>query len=835
MKLGSHWWVPVLLIALSIGVGSMYLVAAFSTVSGHVIAPVDDAYITFQYARQIARGYPYQYNDGDPPTTGMSSPLFGFLLAGAYFLGFTGERLVAFSIGIGPVWLGLSAWLTHRLICGLNADGPPRRGWRWFAAILVVLTGTVQWGCLNGMETGLFTIFTLAGLDTFLARRVGWSTLWLGLAGLTRPEGLILAVVIWATTLIESLLRAQAIPYRQLTVLGAAVGVSLIPLGANWMLTGVTAASGLQAKSWWYNVPYYPREFIRSTLRFYREIVIARFLGWSSPENWFLTPGLLLLTGLGWIGLGWRRRWRPLLVTLLWFFVGTLSTSTLITATWHMGRYQVPFVPVAIALAVSGLAFAWRRLAPDKWQQALLSLIALFLLITSVYVMPRFTGSYEAAVDTLARQHLAVVNWLKENTPPDARIGILDAGMLRYLGERPTYDLVGLTTANAAIPWRHGAGSVFELVEHSPARPNYFVVFPDIFSVPYLTETGLFAEELFRVEIPDVGISSPSEVQQVWRADWSLVDSGDQIYQPDVLMRTAGLTIVDALDVADMADEAAHSVTWWQDVHRTGFPTELHQLAYRVAPDRQVIDGGRLLTGGIAFDVATDPQEALWIVARLHAREGGAVRVEVDGQHAGQWRYPPVPGEWLETLFRVPAGMVAGSRSRVVLSVDTENPDLLHYAPYYFWFLQGDLSFAAIEIKQRVNATFDKELALLGFDLPQAEWRPGDMIPIALYWQALKTSDSDAKGFVHLYDTQGRLGPQSDGWAYYDTRPPYTWVAGETVVDPRTIALPPDIAPGMYSIEAGLYPPDSGRLPAYVNGVRQFEERVVLATIEVTE
>jgi hypothetical protein len=194
-----------------------------------------------------------------------------------------------------------------------------------------------------------------------------------------------------------------------------------------------------------------------------------------------------------------------------------------------------------------------------------------------------------------------------------------------------------------------------------------------------------------------------------------------------------------------------------------------------------------------------------------------------------------VPGEWLETLFRVPAEMVTGNKTRVTLSVDTENPDFIHYAPYYFWFLQGDPPVTAVEIERRVNATFGKELALLGFDLPQAEWHPGDIVPIALYWQASETSNSDAKVFVHLYDEQGALGPQSDGWAYHGTRPPYSWGVGETVTDPRMIALPADITPGVYSIEVGLYRPEGERLPACVDGVRQPEDRVLLTTIRVTE
>ncbi len=846
---GCRWAImrKALLVVLVGGVGALYLVVALTAAGGRPVAPLDDAYITFQYARQIARGHPYQYNDGDPPTTGMTSPLFGFSLAGAYLLGFTGERIVAFGVGTGVIWLGLIAWLTYRLASRLAGEEVSRRGWPLAAAVLVVLTGSVQWGCFNGMETGIFTVLTLAALDTFLARRTGLCALWLGLAGLTRPEGLVLAGLIWAVFLIEGLLHFRggdgnsphiSVQWKQLALLSVAVLVGFVPSLVNWALTGTTRAAGLQAKSWWLNVPCYPEEIVRSMLLSYRHIILGHFLGWEPAGRWFVPPGLLLFSLLGWVGLGIRRRWTVLAVTILWFLVGTLSTATLITATWHLGRYQVPFVPVAMALALGGLSFLQRRMR-CWWQVAVLGLTVLFLLTSSVYSTLRFMHTYRRAISTMVHQQLEIAGWLRENLPADARVGVHDTGSLRYLGERPTYDLIGLTTADATIPWRHGAGSVFEQMEHSPMRPDYFAIYPDVFSIPYLAATDLFAEELFRVEVLDYTVVSAGPVQGVWRADWRLAGSGERYYQPDVLARTAGLTLVDVLDVADLGDEATHGVEWWQDIRRPGFPTEVWQLSYRVLPEREALDGGRLLTGGIAFDVATRPGESLWIVARLHAQEAGAVRVEVDGRDVGRWAYPPLPSQWLETVFWVPAEAIMNHQANIVLQVDTDNPDFRHYAPYHFWFLQGEpegTPAALMEIKQRVDVTFGEEFYLLGFDLPEGGWRPGDALPVTLYWQTGVPTDSDAKVFLHLYDADGNLGPQSDGWAFHGTRPPYTWWPGDVVVDPRLLALPVYLPAGRYSLEVGLYNLDgSGRLPAYRDGVRQHEERVPLAVIEVME
>ena len=670
-----------LLAALVCVVSLPYLFLAFSTSDEHLVAPLDDAYITFQYARQIAEGQPYQYNDGDPPTTGMTSPLYGFLLGGVYLLGIQGDWLPAFAVSTGLVWLALSAWLAYRLARRLASEGASEL-WSWGAALLVTLTGAVQWGCFNGMETGAFAVLTLAALDAYLARRSGWCALWLGLAGLTRPEGLVLAGLTLAITVARKAAHRRSIPWdREILALSAAIVVGLLPMGVNWWLTGTASATGLQAKSWALNVPAAPREIARSAWLSYREATLERFTGLGSSGAWFVPPGLLGLMILGWIALGLRRRWSALALTLGWFLAGTLGTATLITATWHLGRYQVPFIPLGMVLAACGVDLLCRWVV-RRWQRAVLGLIGLALLAASAYSTVRYVDLYQENLRTMVRQQLAVADWLRENLPTAARVGVHDTGSLRYVGQRPTYDLIGLTTAGATIPWRHGSGSVFERMERVAARPDYFAIYPDVFSIPYLAATDLFAEELFRVDVPDYAIASAGPVQGVWRADWGLADSGAQYYQPDVRERTRGLTVADTLDVADLDDEEEHSLAWWHEIRRPGFPTEVQQFTYRVDPRREVLDGGRLVTGGLAFDVRTREREALWLVARLHAHEAGAVRVRVNGRDAGRWAYPPVPGQWLETLFRVPASAVTGGVTRVELRVEAGVPGFLHYAPY---------------------------------------------------------------------------------------------------------------------------------------------------------
>lgn len=453
-------------------------------------------------------------------------------------------------------------------------------------------------------------------------------------------------------------------------------------------------------------------------------------------------------------------------------------------------------------------------------------------LLISALSTQQYRTLYQQVVQNVAQQHLVLADWMRQNLPPTARVGVHDVGSLRYVGERETYDLIGLTTAEATLPWRHGSGAVFELMERSPIRPDYFAIYPDVFSIPYLAQTDLFAEKLFEVNVPDFAIASAGPMQGVWRANWQLAHSGDTLYQPNLVAQTALWEQVGQLDMADLAAEAAHHLDWWQTIQRPGFPTEVHQFSYRVAPEQKVLDGGRLLTGGLAFDVPTPHAADLWIVARLHAQQAGGVRVAANGHNLGQWLYPEVAGQWLETSFHIPAQYLSQPTTRLTLTV-AEEATPLHYAPYYFWFFQGDTPIPP-SLDSNITAAFgsDQALWLRSWELEERVYQAGEVVPLTFYWQAAVPSPSPAKVFVHLYDANGNLVAQTDGWPYFGTRPPYSWDAQEIITDGRELALPPDLPTGLYQLAIGLYTPIE-RLPVYIGSTPQVEDKLLLVQLAI--
>jgi hypothetical protein len=81
----------------------------------------------------------------------------------------------------------------------------------------------------------------------------------------------------------------------------------------------------------------------------------------------------------------------------------------------------------------------------------------------------------------------------------------------------------------------------------------------------------------------------------------------------------------------------------------------------------------------------------------------------------------------------------------------------------------------------------------------------GGTVRVALQFVAAGTAETDYILFTHVLDSSGNIVAQVDGAPRLGTRPPNTWETGETIIDIREIALPPDLPEGTYSLITGWY------------------------------
>ena len=83
--------------------------------------------------------------------------------------------------------------------------------------------------------------------------------------------------------------------------------------------------------------------------------------------------------------------------------------------------------------------------------------------------------------------------------------------------------------------------------------------------------------------------------------------------------------------------------------------------------------------------------------------------------------------------------------------------------------------------------------------------RPGDIIPVALRWRALRAMDEDYTVFVHLVGPDGWLHGQVDMWPVQGSHPTSRWASGEELSDSYEVRLDTDAPPGHYRVEVGWY------------------------------
>jgi hypothetical protein len=132
-------------------------------------------------------------------------------------------------------------------------------------------------------------------------------------------------------------------------------------------------------------------------------------------------------------------------------------------------------------------------------------------------------------------------------------------------------------------------------------------------------------------------------------------------------------------------------------------------------------------------------------------------------------------------------------------------------------------------------ANFQDEIHLLGYRLPQQTWRPGDDLPLRLYWLAQRTPAADYKVFVHLIkpDDSATVA-QGDSFPVLGYSPTTRWEPGEIITDDHRFHLDENVAPGKYLLLIGLYHPETVQnLPVTGAAKVMPGDRVVLTEIEV--
>ncbi|MEW5701590.1 MAG: hypothetical protein AB1792_05115 [Candidatus Zixiibacteriota bacterium] len=313
---------------------------------------IDDAAISFRYARHLAAGQGLSWNPGGAPVEGYSNFLWVLIHAAFGRIGF-GIEIAAKITGVvcGSVSLLLLSLLCRRLWSSV-------RYW-WLPAVLVSLTSTwVAWS-VSGLETpmmGIFLLVSAMALSDPSRNRALLLSLGLGGMILTRPEGLVFAAII----LLIALARDRVQPWKN------RVGALRYPL---LVVLGVTGALTVL------RLLYYGTLFPNT--------VTAKFSfalpGWSHAVQWVLFGVPFWVV---WVLAGSELRrtahWLLFVTSAALVVCQVLISTTVVPVMNFLHRYQVALLPLVVLPVPSALD----RL--DRLRPRLGILFAVFLVLWSL-------------------------------------------------------------------------------------------------------------------------------------------------------------------------------------------------------------------------------------------------------------------------------------------------------------------------------------------------------------------------------------------------------------------------------------------------------------------
>jgi hypothetical protein len=87
----------------------------------------------------------------------------------------------------------------------------------------------------------------------------------------------------------------------------------------------------------------------------------------------------------------------------------------------------------------------------------------------------------------------------------------------------------------------------------------------------------------------------------------------------------------------------------------------------------------------------------------------------------------------------------------------------------------------------------------------EGQARPGARLTVTLIWHARGRQNRDWSVFLHLTDQRREILAETNGPPRAGAFPMTQWVAGDWVEDRHTLDLPPDLAPGSYTLRVGLW------------------------------
>ena len=386
---------------------------------------VDDAFVTFRYAENIAAGHGFVFNIGDPPVEGYSNSLWLALLTGLFKAGLP-VYMSAKILGVLFFFIAAGIWL----VIPLESD----RRYRVLPAALFLAAPLTAFWAVSGLELGLYA----AGLALYILavlRGSYFSLLPLPLVALSRPEG---PAIVLAAILLAWFSREKTRRIKRL-------------LGANLLILVVTTAALVVFRLVVFGYPMPNTYYAKIGASHTGLLELGKHLLYFLPLTVLFIWGMVYSIK--------RRKEAPGLFLCGGLFIVQAVISCMVSGVMNFNfRYLIVFLPAFLVVAV----FALSRFS-DGWQRRVLlvvSVAAVFVPIVPIEATVAREKKIIAAQDDL----IFFINW----ESPDIRISLTDVGRIPYYTSAGYNDIWGLVSADIA---HEGFSPLRELLKF----PDFFV------------------------------------------------------------------------------------------------------------------------------------------------------------------------------------------------------------------------------------------------------------------------------------------------------------------------------------------------------------------------
>lgn len=505
---------------LGIYMGLLLIVIVLLIHEAYLGLVVDDAYISFRFAKNFVDGYGLVFNHGEQ-VEGYSNFLWVLIISGA--MKFSLEPLAVAKI-LGQLFSALTLIVAFRLSQRISKQ--PTSYLNLIAPLIIAVNGSFAAWSVSGLESAMFAFLTAMGIYFYITEeekpsRFLSSGIFFGLSALTRPEG----AFIFLLTLI---FRSIQLSYKREN-----------PKKNDAMIIAGFAAIFLPYFVWRYSYYGYlfPNTFYAKNganigfakYRFGLKYVLKFFSGYNLIFPLTIFTTLLLMA----------RRSRTLILYLLWIVcVYTLYIFSVGGDSQRLSRFFIPLLlPIALVIQ-EGLRYLYEFLItnrtvrieshnlppiPQVWKSLSIAIMVLAISVSSLSV------SFLTHKDEV-KSELSLVNalsglgkWFKVNAPPGTLIAACNVGALCYFSELPTIDMMGLTDVHIAHYGNENIGGGI-MIGHNKHDAQYvlerapeFVVF-DLYLSKGLNVNNLWpAEKELLSDQVFLNNYEPTSMYSVWK------------------------------------------------------------------------------------------------------------------------------------------------------------------------------------------------------------------------------------------------------------------------------------------------------------------------------